>query len=222
MQGVLRSEETIDHYISRFGMARFLNDDLLAALQCFHFPVYSNIYIEQDQPRYLYFLVKGQVQCSHYHLNGKLAVVALSKPFAAIGDLEILSKEPVKSNVIATQETTMLGIASDVIQRYGADDPRFLRFLIEQITQKLYKTNALQMNQVLPLINRLTVYMLSQPVNAEGAILLPDKEDLASLLGTSTRHLNRVLKALVEEGIISAGYPYVHILDPHALQDQAV
>lgn len=216
---IASAETTIQHYVDKFGMTRFLNEDLLDHLQLFHFPIYSDIYVEQDEQHYLYFLVEGQVQCSHYHLNGKLAVIAVSKPFTAIGDFEILSGMPLNSNVIATQDTTMLGIASTVVDRYGADDPRFLRFLIEQLREKLYKTNALQQNQILPVINRLAVYLLAQPaVNAEGALLLPDKEGLASLMGTTPRHLNRVLRELVDDGTLSAGYPLVRILNREALE----
>ncbi len=216
---IASAEKTIQQYVDKFGMTRFLNEDLLDHLQLFHFPIYSDIYVEQDEQHYLYFLVEGQVQCSHYHLNGKLAVIAVSKPFTAIGDFEILSETRLNSNVIATQDTTMLGIASAVVDRFGADDPRFLRFLIEQLREKLYKTNTLQQNQVLPVINRLAVYLLAQPaVNAEGALLLPDKEGLASLMGITPRHLNRVLRELVDDGTLSAGYPLVRVLNREALE----
>lgn len=208
---------TIQDYVARFGMAHFLNEDLLAHLQLFHFPAYTNIYTEQDEQHFLYFLVEGQVQCNHYHLNGKLAVIALSKPFTVIGDMEILSEERVNSNVIATRDTTMLGIATSVVNRYGANDPRFLRFLIDQLREKLYKTNSLQMNQLLPVVNRLAVYILSQ-LNHENITILPDKEELASLLGTTPRHLNRVLKQLVEAGGINAGYPLVRVLNRSVLE----
>ncbi len=215
---VANAEQTIEHYISKFEMARFLNDDLLAHLRLFHFPPYSHVYVEEDEQHYLYFLVEGQVQCNHYHLNGKLAVIALSKPFAAIGDMEILSDVRVLSNVIATQDTMMLGIARSIVERYGADDPRFLRFLIDQLRHKLYETNALQMNQILPVINRLALYILAH-TSADDVIMPPDKEDLASLLGTTSRHLNRVLKELVEAGIISADYPLIHIYNRPALEE---
>ena len=217
---VIKSTEAIQHYISVFDMTDFLNEDLLNGLQLFRFPAYTNIYIEQDEQHILYFLVEGQVQCHHYHFNGKLAVFALSEPFTAIGDLEILSEERVNSNVIATQDTTMLGIASSLVHHYGANDPRFLRFLIDQLREKLYQTNVLQMNQVLPVNYRLAVYLLAQPTTTdEDMILLPSKEGLASLLGTTTRHLNRVLKALVDSGMIDTGYPAVRILNRPALQD---
>ena len=220
MMRVANAEKTIQDYVAEFEIASFLNDDLLKHLQLFHFPAYSNIYIEQDEQHTLYFLVEGQVQCSHYLLNGKLAVFALSNPFAAIGDLEILGERKLYSNVIATKETVMLGIASDLVQRYGADDPRFLRFLIDQIREKLYQANFLQMSHTLPVNVRLAFYILSLATNTqENIIVLPGKEELASLLGTTQRHLNRVLKQLVESGAIRSGYPRVHILNREILED---
>jgi CRP/FNR family transcriptional regulator, putaive post-exponential-phase nitrogen-starvation regulator len=211
------SQDAIQHYVTKFEMASFLNEDLLENLQLFHFPVYSNVYIASAEQDFLYFLVEGQVQCNHYHLNGKLAVIAVCDPFIAIGDVEILNDEQLHSNVITTRDTTMLGLARPIVQHYGANDPRFLRFLIEQLRRKLYETNIMQTNQVLPVINRLVIYMLAQA--REDKVVLPDKEGLASLLGTTTRHLNRVFKELVESGCISEGYPLVHILNRQSLED---
>lgn len=217
---IMQAEETIQQYITQFEIASFLNEDLLQHLQLFHFPAYSNVYIEQDEQHSLYFLVKGQVQCNHYHLNGKLAVFALSSPFTTIGDFEILTDERVSSNVIAMEDTVMLGIASHFVDRYGANDPRFLRFLIDQLRGKLYKMNTLQMNQLLPVISRLAVYILAEMVdNDRQSIVLPNKEDLASLLGTTSRHLNRVLKELVEAGAIRVDYPKIEIVDRSILQN---
>jgi CRP-like cAMP-binding protein len=216
---VMNSTEAIQGYIAKHKMTTFLNEDLLAHLELFHFPVYSSVYVEEQEQHYLYFLVEGQVQCSHYQPNGNLAVFALSVPFCAIGDLEILSKEQVYSNVIAVQDTWMLGIARSNIERYGANEPRFLRFIIEQLREKLYKADSLKVNDTLPAIKRLAIYLLSQ--EEKDAVMLPDKEGLASLMGTTQRHLNRVLKQLVDAGVLSAGYPYVKILDRNALKNMA-
>jgi CRP-like cAMP-binding protein len=215
---VASSEATIQHYVETFNLAHFLNDNILSNLRLFEFPAYSNVYTEDQEQHYLYFLVEGQVQCSHYHANGRQAVFALSNPFTAIGDFEILSEERVQSNVIATRKTIMLGIAADVVRHYGEDDPRFLRFLIDQLREKLYETNALYMNQVLPVINRLALYILAHSGNNE-AIVLPSKEEFASLMGTTPRHLNRVLRELVHSGAISAGYPRVRILNRLVLEE---
>lgn len=209
---VHHSEETIRQYVAKYDMARFLNDDLLRHLRLFRFSATANVYREQDEQHYLYFLVEGAVQCNHYQLNGRVAIFALCTPFAAIGDLEILSDESVWSNVVAVEETLMLGIASDIITHYGANDPKFLRFLIDQLREKLYKTNSLQVNQVMPVIHRLAMYILAQqPQN--NIVTLPAKESLASLLATTTRHLNRVLRQLAESGAIDGTYPRLRVLD---------
>lgn len=219
-QGVMltsETENTIEKYVKQFEMWSFLNDDLLNRLKVMAFPAYTNVYHEEEEQRYFYFLVEGQVQCYHYHLNGKLAVFAVSDPFMAIGDIEILNKEPVKSNVIATQETLMLALKSDDVHQYGANDPRFLHFLIDQLREKLYKTNTLQISQLLPMTSRFATYLMAQPTQ-DGIVTLPDKEGLASLLGTSFRHLNRVIKAFVDEGSIRVDYPQVMIVNRLALE----
>lgn len=212
-----QSEKDVQGYVERYGMADFLNPTLLGALHVFHFPIHSYVYHAGQEQTYFYLLVEGQVQCSHYHASGKLAVLALCDPFTAIGDLEILDQTYVNSDVIATKPTTMLGLARTEVQFYGANDPRFLRFLLDQIKGKLYKANTIQITHLLPVINRLALYLLAQP-QAERGVALPDKEQFALMLGTTTRHLNRVLKELVEQAIISVGYPQVRILDRAALE----
>ena len=201
-------------------MERFLNEELLQSLRLFTFPAYTTVLLEHTEPHFLYFLVEGQVQCSHYHMNGKLAVIALSTPFAAIGDVEVLGEKRAVSNVIATQSTTMLGIARATVSRHGAHDPRFLRFLIDQLREKLYSTNSLQTSQVLPVASRLALYILARPTTrGEQIASLPDKESLASLLGTTQRHLNRVIKELVASGGIGAEYPSLRVLDRSVLEE---
>ena len=217
---IVNRDETIQRYVSMYDMRRFLNDELLRDLQLFTFPAYATVLLEHTEPPFLYFLVEGQVQCSHYHMNGKLAVIALSTPFCAIGDLEVLSEKRTCSNVIATQPTTMLGITRATVHRHGAHDPPFLRFLIDQLREKLYSNNSLQTNQVLPVASRLALYILAQPMKPDKNIAaLPDKESLASLLGTTQRHLNRVIKELVASGGISAEYPTLRVLDRSILEE---
>ncbi len=213
-----KTDKTIDRYVSQFDMASFLNEDLLRSLRLFHFPAFSNIYIEGNEQHYFYFLVEGQVQVNHYHWNSRVVVFALGKPFAAMGDLEIFTERRLGSNVIATEDTIMLGITTTAVDRYGADDLRFLHFLIEQLRDKIFKITHLQTNHLLPVINQLAAYILMQAEHVKNdVIFLPGKEELASLLRTTPRHLNRVLKELVSDGAISTDYPLVHILNRQAL-----
>jgi len=216
---IKRAQGSIESYVMQFEMDRFLSAELLDCLQLFHFSAYSNVYIQEDEQHVFYFLVEGQVQCHHYHLNGKLAVFALSNPFAAIGDVEVLNEERLRSNVITTRDSILLGIASEDVKRHGEHDPKFLRFLIDQLRTKLYATNELQVGNQLPLLNRLAVYLLAQTNDQPNQeIRLPNKETMASLLGTTQRHLNRVFKQLVEIGALAVDYPVVQILNRDQLE----
>lgn len=214
---ILNDNDRIQRYIQQFKMAEFLNESLLNALQLFEFSPYSQVFAEEAHQDYLYFIVDGEVQCSHYHLNGTLAVFAISTPFTSIGDLEILNDDRVHSTVIALKKTIMLGIPRDVVHQFGADDPKLLRFLLDQIREKLYTSNSYQMIQTLPVISRLAVYLLSNMDDA-GYVILPDKDSLASLLGTSLRHLNRTIKQLTSDKAISTQYPRIRILDKPFLE----
>lgn len=209
----------IAYYVEKYRMTEFLNENLIKHLRLFRFQPDTPVFIEQDEQHMLYFLVEGQVQCNHYHANGKVAIFAISTPLTAIGDMEIMSDEPVYSNVIAMRAVTMLGINRATVHHYGSDDPRFLRFLNDQLRKKIYALNALKKHEVLPLRQRLILYMLSQQTSGENAIILPAKDDLAAILGSTSRHLNRVLRELVNDSLISDSYPMIRIPDRAALLD---
>ena len=158
------------------------------------------------------------MQVIQYHWNSQVVVFTLGKPFAAMGDLEISTKRRLGSNVIATEDTIMLGITTTAVECYGADDPRFLHFVIEQLRNKISKITHLQTNHLLPVINQLAAFILIQAEHVQNdVIILPGKEELASLLRTTPRHLNRVLKELVCNNAISTDYPLIHILNRQAL-----
>ncbi|GIK67589.1 MAG: hypothetical protein BroJett018_53830 [Chloroflexota bacterium] len=60
--------------------------------------------------------------------------------------------------------------------------------------------------------------MLNQPARPDGKIGLESKADLAALLGTTPRHLNRTLRHLETEGIIQVEGKTLTLLDLPALR----
>lgn len=216
----MNERELIDEYVRRFQMEAFLTAPLIDDLRLFTFPAFTNIYHEESVAHYLYFLVEGRLQCTHYHASGRPAVFALSAPFTAIGDLEILSETPVHSNVIATTHSTLLGIPRQTVERYGSDDPRFLRFLIDELRKKLCNNDTLLSGRILPAAARLAFYILSE-VGDDGSAALADKETLAALIGTTLRHLNRIIRELVDHGAITVRYPTIHVRNRRLLEEIA-
>ena len=208
------ADEAIAYYVAKYDMRDFLNENLINALRYFRFPSHSTILSEQDDFRYLHFLVSGEIQISHYHLSGNMVVFAIHQPFVTLGDLELFCERRIRSNAIAIKNTLMLGLSNEAVELYGADDARFLRFILKQLQQKLFTIAELQENQMLPIVNQLAAYILSMSSTSKNDIAeLPSKEVLASILRTTPRHLNRVLKHLAEIGAISSDYPQLRVLD---------
>jgi CRP/FNR family transcriptional regulator, putaive post-exponential-phase nitrogen-starvation regulator len=187
-------------YIHDFKLDEHLNSDLLRCLRRYQFPPQTEIYAQAAEQTRLYFLVSGQAQVYCYHPNGKISILALLSPLAVIGDLELFSFDNLQTNVITVEHTVLLGIEKEFVVKYGYNDPRFLRFIIHHLTTKLYETSLIQLGNGLPLINRLATYLLTQ--SPKDGLVFPSKPHLAALLGTTHRHLNRVLKTLESEGLI--------------------
>jgi len=128
--------DTIQHYVSKFDMDRFLNPKLLGQLRLFRYDMDETVIFEQSEIRYLYFLVEGRVCCAHFNSSGTLVVVALTDPLTALGDVEILNENLSSTDVVTTESTVLLGLPMEVARSEGLKDPQFLHFLVEQADWK--------------------------------------------------------------------------------------
>src|SRR5215213_6509905 len=131
------------HYIQKFSLDAHLNRDLLRCLRVYQFPTQSQLYVQTDELTTLYFLVSGKLQVGHDHANGKQAVLAMLRPLTVIGDLELFTADTITTTIITLEPCVLLGIEKSLVMRYGYDDPRFLRFMIHNLTDKLYKSGII-------------------------------------------------------------------------------
>lgn len=202
-----------EDYIKQFRLSDHLNNDLIRCLTMFRFDAQRELFVQDSELMFLYWLVSGSVQVNHIHDNGKLAVLAIVKPLSIIGDLEIFSFETIKRNVVAVEDSTLLGIETSFVKKYGYNDPIFLHFIIEHLSKKLYKIGILSTGTVQPLVYRIAMYLLDVCDEDTNSSVLPLRSHLASLLSTTPRHLTRVIKQLEDENVIEVRGKNVTILD---------
>ena len=213
----LAQEHLLKRYIQQYMLKDHLNDNLLACLQVYQFKPEQAVYTALSDQTHLYFLVEGKAQVSYYLANGKQSIIMIITPFSVVGDMEFLGDHPVQMNVIATEISTFLGIRKSDALKYGYDDARFLRFIIQYMSHKLRISGQYQLSYDVPLINRVALYLLSQPIN-NTCITVENKTIIADFLGTTTRHLNRVIKILENDSLIQWDRGKVVILDLPKLQ----
>lgn len=208
-------EKRIRGYVETWDLSTHLNADLL---NCLYFTELSkNRELVLDDSK-LYFLVKGAVQVLFNHANGKQSVVGSMQPLALIGDLDLFHEPNLQLSIITKNDCDFLYIPKAQALKYGMDDPPFLRLIIRNLANKLTDSTFILKFNVLPLIGQVAAYILSMIDQNHKAVHIGSKADLADLLGTTPRHLNRVLNMLVDEKMIAVETNQILVLDTEALR----
>ncbi|MCL6605465.1 MAG: cyclic nucleotide-binding domain-containing protein [Paenibacillus sp.] len=156
----------------------------------------------------LFILMEGKLKIHTLLPNGKSMLVRFAKPTSIIGDVELLRQYPVKNQVESVGDSLLLVAGKKLMFKELENNVTLLRFLVGELSHKLYtlgQTSAL--NLLYPVENRFASYLLSLFADqGKGQyveeIRTSTLTETAELLGTSYRHLNRIVKRFIEEGII--------------------
>ncbi|WP_158582989.1 Crp/Fnr family transcriptional regulator [Lysinibacillus yapensis] len=204
-------------YIKEFSLQRVLNDELLHSLTITSYNKGDFVIRQGENPRFLFFLAKGKIKAYKISPEGKRVIISFKDSFDIIGDIEFVQQAPYINTVEAMTDVEMLTIPIQVAQKYGMGYLPFVRFLLERITEKLYaNSNALTFNLMYPVEVRLCSYLLSMSMNNE-AVSTRDLRDAADLIGTTKRHMNRVIGDLCKKGILERRERSILIVDRERL-----
>lgn len=209
-------------YIEKYRLDTYLNDDLLNNCQVHIFDKNENICLLNEKLEYMYFLVKGKAKVTTLLSSGQSLLLCFNKPLSIIGDLELLDNPYADCNVLTLESCICLAIPIWAIHKYGYNDSTFLRFIISSLEKKL-RINSLYMsiNILYPLENRFASYLLSVLPSYSDFITIEGVNHISELLGSSYRHLNRVIKSLCDNNIIEKKKNQIRILNLKKLEDLA-
>lgn len=177
------------------------------------------VLLEGSELESLLFLVEGKVKITSSVETGKLLLLRFVQPFSIIGDIELIRNVPVQSQVKAINECLLIGLHFDYIKEYEMNNPKFLHTLLEHVSYKLQTcTTASRVNLLASVENKFASYLMStispDPDNIFGLELKTSNiKEIADLLGTTYRHLNRVIHSLSEKKIIERDKNSIRILN---------
>lgn len=202
-------------------------DELKPYLVLYHFDQ-GDIICKQGEPaEMLYVLVEGKIKIFTTSAEGKALVLSFKTPLEVIGDIEYVQGNPMINTVQSVSPVYMIGVHYRWLRNYGQEHPPLLQFLLRIITRKFYiKSNFLSFNLLHPVEVRLASYLLSVSEEESGTFVMSDPAayqltDVANLLGTSYRHLNRVIQKFSREGLIVRRKGSILIKDREALMSVA-
>ncbi|UHA73426.1 Crp/Fnr family transcriptional regulator [Paenibacillus sp. 481] len=209
-------QTTIQHYFAKYDLGNlFLNPDSLP-IQLRVYEPNELVLTEGDELDGLYFQVEGRTKVSSSVETGKALLLRFCHPLSVFGDIELIQKVSIQSQVEAIQQTTFVFINKRFVETTLMQDHKFLYALLKQLSYKLQTcTTASRINLLASVEERFASYLLTTRLQNEFGkeILTPHIPEIASLIGTTPRHLNRVIQKLNKMNVLSKEKKKICVLD---------
>ncbi|MFC4601210.1 cyclic nucleotide-binding domain-containing protein [Cohnella hongkongensis] len=173
----------------------------------------------EDSLDHLFMLVRGKVKIYRVLPNGKSILLRFNNPLSLIGDMETLGDLKVSSSVESVGESLFIGIKRQALANTASEDPAFLRFIILHLARKLSTNSSVaSLNLLYPVETRFASYLVAITTDEHDRERIEELRaskltDIAELLGTSYRHLNRVIAQFVEQGLIERSRGALYVKD---------
>ncbi|MBT2654965.1 cyclic nucleotide-binding domain-containing protein [Bacillus sp. ISL-18] len=210
----------LDSYIQMHQMDRIFTEQLLQHITLYCFDKGELICSQGEPAQYLYILVEGKIKIYTNSAEGKTLILSFKTPLEVIGDLEYVQSIDFINTVEAVSPVMMIGVQHRWLRQFGHDHAPLLNFLLEIITKKFHlKNKSMSFNIMYPVEVRLASYLLS--ISFEESELVTSIKDAANLIGTSYRHLNRVITKFCNQGLIERHRGFILVKDIEGLRKLA-
>ncbi|WP_394217700.1 Crp/Fnr family transcriptional regulator [Halobacillus trueperi] len=214
-------------YIERYELERIFPEEFLPKIKGYTFTKGDVLFAPGETLADMFLLVEGKIKIFTLTPEGKSLINRFKRPLGVIGDVEYVKGNSVINSVEAVSDGVMLGASFEDLKDLERNHPPFIRFLLETVAHKFYsESQASSLHMLYPVEVRLASYFLSISSDGEGTLFHQEMRtanltELAEWVGTSYRHLNRVLKKMVSDEIIERANGSIKIKDLDKLRDLA-
>lgn len=207
---VLDLEKFVQHYTYKFP------NEVIKELQLKTYQRNEYILRTGNEIDGLYFLIEGQYYVSSIEITGRELLLRYCKKPAILGDIELIERCIIQSNCIAAETCEFLFIPLHTYKKYLQHDANFTQILLKELAYKLKTcTISSRVNALSSVATRLAAYYctLESVETSSEYIETRTLDEVASLIGTTKRHLNRILKKWSEEEVVIRNGDTLQILN---------
>ncbi len=223
----IKDHEQLQDYLDKHNIESIFNEHIMPYLKLFCFEQGDLICSQGETSEYLYILVQGKVKIYTTSSEGKTLILSFKTPLEVIGDIEFVQEINTINTVEAVSTVYMIGVERSKLKKYSNDYTPLLQFLLHIITKKFHmKDISSNLNLMYPVEVRLASYLLSVTFDENdfllnGQLSTSSLTDTANLIGTSYRHLNRVITQFCMNGLIERSKEGILIKDRDGLKSLA-
>jgi CRP-like cAMP-binding protein len=200
--------DLLKQYLKTYQLESIFNEDIMPYLSLNRFDKGEFIFSQGEHAQFLYFLVKGKIKIYRTSSEGKTLILSFKTPIEVVGDIEYVQEINTINTVEAVSTVHMIGIRHTILKKFLKDYSPFLNFILKIITEKFYlNSNSMSLNLMSSVEVRLASYLLSvtsdeNEQSLNGQLSTTSLTDTANLIGTSYRHLNRVIHQFCADGLV--------------------
>lgn len=170
-----------------------------------------------------YFLLEGKYFVSSPEITGKELLLRYCQKPAIMGDIEYFQNCLVQSNCVAAEKSVFAFIPYELYSQHLKFDSEFTQILLQELAYKLHTcTISSRVNALSSVSLRLAAYLCtieSPSSRLKEYIMTNSLDEVASLIGTTKRHLNRVLKQWSDEGIVRRNDQSIQIINWRKIEE---
>lgn len=200
-------------------------DDLKDAAQIKSFGKREEVYFEGDTPKWLYYVKEGHVRNYKVTSDDKELVTGLYSKGDFFGYIDLLSQGNYNEFAVALEGAKLALIAKDDFEKLILSNKdvsiNFIKLLAGDIAEKENELVSLAYNTVRKRVaNTLSkLYLKYQEGLAERVEVTVTRDELASMVGTATESVIRILSEFKKDGYIKTKGSLITILDYPSLRD---
>jgi CRP-like cAMP-binding protein len=221
----INNEALIRKYVKQFNITSYFDDQIIEVLKLFQFDKDEHICRSEEDLNYLYFFVSGKAKVYNLLENGRSQLLRFYTPLQIIGDLEVFNERKAHSNIETITDCYCLAVSFAIVDQHYINHPNFLKKICKNLGYKLQTVSRQSsINQLYTLEERLASYLIATTTVEEqqkAEIHASNLTDLSNLLGSSYRHLLRVIKKMSDEQLIKKEGKKIIILNYKQLQAKA-
>jgi CRP-like cAMP-binding protein len=209
----------LEVYNNQFPIFDYFEFDIRPFINIVRFESDELIFMEGEEPKFLYYLFSGRAKLFLSHENGRVSLINFLEGPCFIGEMELIEAQKYANGVKAITECTCFRIKISRCKDLILKDKKFLKHLCRLLAQKaIGNTYHYSRNQSYPLNVRLAEFLL---LTSYGGYYKEKHTEVAEFLGVTYRHLLFVIAEYVKSGVLKRTNKGYLITDVDSLKNLA-
>ncbi|HVZ79813.1 MAG TPA: Crp/Fnr family transcriptional regulator [bacterium] len=174
-----------------------------------------------EEAKGLYVITTGTLRAYRENTNGREQIIHIERAGTTIAEVPVFDGKPYPSSVIAEEESEVLFISKQDIQRLISEFPPIALAALKLLASRLRKTSVLAESLSLKEVDqRLAAFLLEEFRDKRlKKLKLPSVSTIAARLGSVREVVSRSFAKLEKEGYISVDKErYAVLSDPQGLE----